>query len=442
MSTTSPGSPSPIAAARDGHDFVADAFRRWAIGAVVRAGFDLDRAADDTESADADGDDDRVIIEVPDTTIALQSLARFVRHESAAQVVAITGSAGKTTTKEAIAELLSGHHRVIRNKGNLNNHLGLPLSLLELRRGADIAVMELGMSHAGEIRLLVDIADPEVRVWTNVGDAHLGHFESQASMAEAKGEILAAASANDVLVANADDLLVMARARAFAGRLVTFGMASDADVRAESLYDAGLAGTRFTLRWKDESIELRIPLLGMGNVSNVLAAAAVALPLGVGLPEIAERASRLQPAPHRGAVLRLPGGVTVIDDSYNSSPAALKRALDVLAREPSARRRAAVLGEMLELGDHSVRLHQECGRAVAAANPDRLVVVGDAPARALADAAIGSGMPAERVTWTASSAAAADVMLPWLEAGDLVLVKGSRGIRTDTIVDRISQEFS
>ena len=431
-----------IVAARDGHEFVADAFGRGALGAVVKSGLESRRLLAELESDEQADAADRVLIEVADTTAALQSLAQFVRLESAAKVVAITGSAGKTTTKEAIAELISGRYRVIRNKGNLNNHLGLPLSLLELRRGAEVAAMELGMSHAGEIRLLVDIADPDIRVWTNVGDAHLGHFESPAAIAAAKGEILEAAAPTDVLIANADDSLVMERAPSFAGRVVTFGLSATADVRADALYNAGLAGTRFELRWKKQSVELRIPLLGMANVSNVLAAAAVAIELGVGLREIADRAAALTPAPHRGAVLRLPRGVTVIDDSYNSSPAALKRALEILGAERGATRRAAVLGEMLELGDHAIRLHEECGRSAAAADLDRLVVVGDAAARALAEAATASGMPADRVTWTASSAAAVDVILPWLEPGDLVLVKGSRGIRTDAVVDRICEEFS
>jgi UDP-N-acetylmuramoyl-tripeptide--D-alanyl-D-alanine ligase len=177
-------------------------------------------------------------------------------------------------------------------------------------------------------------------------------------------------------------------------------------------------------------------------VSNLLAAAAVATHLDIDLSEIADRASRLRPAPHRGAVLHLARGITVIDDSYNSSPAALKRALEVVAHEGRAGRKAAVLGEMLELGEHAWRLHRECGAAAASARLDRLVAVGGAPAKAMAEAAIAGGMAAEAVTWTASSAAAADVILPWLTDGDLVLVKGSRGIRTDTIVARITEEFS
>src|SRR5687768_3225157 len=171
-----------IVAARDGHDFVRTAIEKRAAGAVVSHGFH--RTLDPAARGDA------LFIEVADTTSALQDLAKFVRRQAAARLIAITGSAGKTTTKETIAELLSGNFRVTKNRGNLNNHLGLPLSLLELRHGADVAVMELGMSHAGEIRVLVAIAEPEVRVWINVGDAHLGHFESKHAVADAKAEIL------------------------------------------------------------------------------------------------------------------------------------------------------------------------------------------------------------------------------------------------------------
>jgi len=422
-----------IVAARDGHEFVRTAIERGGAGAVVSHGFN--RGAEVARG-------DALIIDVPDTTSALQDLGRFVRRQVGAKVVAITGSAGKTTTKETMADLLSGAYRVTKNRGNLNNHLGLPLSLLELRHGADIAVMELGMNHAGEIRLLVHIAEPEMRVWTNVGDAHLGHFASPHAIAEAKSEILEAAHSTDVLVCNADDPLIMERVRSFAGRTVTFGTAVTADVRADAVEDLGLDGTRFRLRTAAGGIDVTTPLLGRGNLSNLLAAAAVANELGIGLEQIATRAAQLKAVSHRGEVLRLPKGVTLVDDSYNSSPTALARALEVVGGERRVRRKAAVLGEMLELGDHSMRLHEECGRAAAAAGLDRLIVIGGDPAKALAQAAVHAGMPRDAVTWTTSSGAASDLILPWLDAGDLVLVKGSRGIRTDTVVDRITTEFS
>ncbi len=423
-----------IVAARDGHEFVEAAIEKGAAGAVVHtsvAGPAFRRAGNGP-----------VIIQVADTTTALQDLGRFVRRQSGARVVAITGSAGKTTTKETIAEFLSGNFRVAKNQGNLNNHLGLPLSLLELRHGADVAVMELGMNHAGEIRLLVSMAKPEVRVWTNVGDAHLGYFESREAIADAKAEILEDADHDDLLICNADDPLVMARVGSFGGRRITFGLAADADIRGEGVEDLGLDGTRLLVRTPQGVIETHTPLLGRGNVSNLLAAVAVAIHFGVPLDQIAVRAGRLRPAAHRGVVLRLPKGVTVVDDSYNSSPTALQRALEVLAREARAARKAAVLGEMLELGEHTLGLHRTCGAAAAAAGLDRLVAVGGDAAQALAEAAVHAGMPDPAVTWTASSSAASDVIVPWLASGDLVLVKGSRGIGTDAVVKRIAEEFS
>lgn len=413
-----------IVAARDGHDFVDDAFARGASAAVIERG----------RVAPGRG----VVIEVDDTTRALQALGRHVRRVSGAKVIAITGSAGKTTTKETIADFLSTHYEVVKNRGNLNNHLGLPLSLLELRHGADVAVMELGMNHAGEIRVLVDIAEPEVRVWTNVGDAHLGHFRSQDEIASAKAEILERASATDLLVCNADDRRVMAHAARFAGRKVTFGTGADAAVGADRVEDLGIDGMRARVRTAAAAADFRIPLLGVGNLMNVLAAAAVATVLGVALDEIAARAARLKAANHRGAVLRLARGITVVDDSYNSSPSALQQALDVVAHERRATRKAAVLGEMLELGEHAERLHEDCGRRAAAAGLSRLIAVGGSAARRLAEAAVAAGMDAATVAWTPTSDAAAALITDWLAAGDLVLVKGSRGIKTDLVVDRIA----
>lgn len=418
-----------IVAARDGHDFLGAAFKRPAAGVVVSRPIAV---PDEAES---------FVIEAGDTTRGLQDLARFVRKKSGARVVAITGSAGKTTTKDAIAELLSARYRVVKNRGNLNNHLGLPLSLLELRHGADVAVMELGMNHAGEIRTLVNVATPEVRVWTNAGEAHIGHFGSADAIADAKAEILEAASSDDVLIANADDPRVMARVPAFAGRRVTFGLAEGADVRAVDVEDLGLAGSRARLVTSQGESEIHVPLLGRGHLSNVLAAAAVALEMGVGLDHVVSTTASLQPSARRGAVLRLPKGITVIDDSYNSSPSALKRALDVLAHTWAARR-IAVVGEMLELGDLSTELHEDCGRVAAGSALTRLVTIGGAAARALGDAAIKAGMPSSMVSHFDSSDEAARALPSQLASGDVVLVKGSRGTRTDVVVEQLTVVFS
>jgi UDP-N-acetylmuramoyl-tripeptide--D-alanyl-D-alanine ligase len=417
-----------IVAARDGHDFVAAASKRRAAGVVV------------SKPVTVGDDSDAFVVEVQDTTRALQDLARYVRRESGAKVVAITGSAGKTTTKDTIAEFLGGKYRVVKNTGNLNNHLGLPLSLLELRHGADVAVMELGMNHAGEIRTLVGVATPEVRVWTNVGEAHIGHFGSTAAIADAKGEILEAADAGTLLIANADDPLVMQRVGQFAGRVVTFGTSDGATVRGVDVEDLGLDGSRARLVTPAGERSLSVPLLGRGHLMNVLCGAATALEMGVDLDAIVDAAAHLKPSSKRGAVLKLPKGVTVIDDSYNSSPSALRRSLEVIARSWAARR-IAVLGEMLELGDLSRALHQECGRAAADSRLWRLVTVGGEPARALGEAAIEAGMKRDAVLHFDTSSEAAAAVTPWLTSGDVVLVKGSRGTRTDLVVERLTAVF-
>ena len=412
----------------DGHQFVGSAVAAGAAAVVV----------DDPHVTTAAA----IVVRVPDTTRALQAIARHVRRASGSKVVAITGSAGKTTTKEICAELLSARYRVFRNKGNLNNHIGLPLSLLELRNTPEIAVVELGMNHPGEIRTLVDIAEPDVRVWTNVGDAHIGFFESADAIADAKAEILEHASAAHVLVANAGDARVMARAGRFRGRLVTFGVDTPSDVRATNIDLAGIDGVRADVATPAGAFRLQAPLLGLGNLANILAAIAVALTFEVTLPAIQNRIATLRPAYHRGELLRLPGGLTLIDDSYNSSPSALKRSLEVVGAARGSARKAAVLGEMLELGEHTSSLHADCGRAAQAAGLDLLVAVGGDPARVLGDAAIAAGMAPSTVIVVGDRAAAEAEALARLRPGDLVLVKGSRGIGLDAVVERLKAEFA
>jgi UDP-N-acetylmuramoyl-tripeptide--D-alanyl-D-alanine ligase len=417
-----------IAAARDGHDFVEAALRRRAAGVVVSRPLALPDAGE------------AFVIEVADTTRALQDLARWVRQQSQAIVVAITGSAGKTTTKDVVAELVGTTRKVVKNQGNWNNHLGLPLSLLELRHGADVAVMELGMNHAGEIRVLVDVATPEVRVWTNVGEAHIGHFGSADGIADAKAEILDGAGPGTLLIANADDARITARRARFPGRQVTFGTTGGADVRAVDIEDLGIAGTRTRVVTVAGERQLQVPLLGRGHLMNVLAAAATALELGVDLDRIVEGVRHLKPSARRGAVLTLAQGVTVIDDSYNSSPSALERSLAVLASTGAARR-VAVLGEMLELGDLAMPLHRECGRTAAASRLSRLVTIGGDAARTLGEAAVEAGMPSAAVSHFHLSADAATAIDGLVAAGDVVLVKGSRGTRTDVVVERLMAVF-
>ena len=407
----------------DGHGFVGAARAAGAIGALVDTSYGGERWG--------------ALVQVRDTTEGLQRLAHAVRRASGARVVAITGSAGKTTTKDATAALLATTCRVVKNHGNLNNHIGLPLSLLQLRTNPDVAVMELGMNHAGEISRLVAIAEPDARVWTNVGDAHLGFFASVDAIADAKAEILEGADAGTCLVCNADDPRVMARAAGFTGRTVTFGLAPSATVRAVDIDDRGVAGTRARVLTPAGESTIETSLIGRGNLQNLLAAIATALEFGVPLARVPGVVAGLVAADHRGVVHRLPSGVTVIDDSYNSSPSAVRLALETVAGDAHARRRIAVLGEMLELGDQAPAMHDACGRAAAAARLDRLVTVGGVPALAMASAAVAAGLPASAVDHVASSAEAAALLEGNLQDGDLVLVKGSRGIGTDLVVSRL-----
>jgi UDP-N-acetylmuramoyl-tripeptide--D-alanyl-D-alanine ligase len=376
-------------------------------------------------------------IVVPDTLTALQTLGHEVRMRSGASVVAITGSAGKTTTKEITADFLSARYVVYRNHGNFNNHIGLPLSLIELRTSPEIAVVELGMNRAGEIRTLVGLAEPDVRVWTNVGDAHIGYFGSREAIADAKAEILEQITNKTVIVANADDPLVMAHVSRMPARTITFGERAGAGVRAVSIEDRGIDGTVADVDSASGRLRLAVPLPGRAPLMNVLAATAVALEFGVPTASIEARTAALQAVTRRGQVTTLADGTRVIDDSYNASPVAVQAMLSALAATPGNPRRIAALGEMLELGDSARALHAACGAAAAGAGVDALLVVGGTDADGLADGAIAAGLDARRVHRFATSAEAANAIDAIVRPGDLVLVKGSHGTRMDVIADHL-----
>jgi UDP-N-acetylmuramoyl-tripeptide--D-alanyl-D-alanine ligase len=407
----------------DGHAFVGDAVARGAAGVLVSE-----------PVAPIAGVS---VIVAGDTLDALQRLGHEVRRQSGVRLVAITGSAGKTTTKEITATLLGERHRVFRSAGNLNNHIGLPLSLTGLADGFDAAVVELGMNHAGEIRALVAMAEPDVRVWTNVGDAHIGFFGSREAIADAKAEILEGATRDALLVANADDGLVMDRVVRWRGRILTFGERRGADVRAVRVVDHGFDGTTADLDTPAGPFSASVPLPGRAQLSNALAAVAVAIDFGIEPDAIVRRLAGLRAVARRGATTRLANGARLVDDSYNASPAAVQAMLAALAATQGTGRRLAVLGEMLELGDQGRRLHEACGRAAAAAGVSDLVVVGGALADDMAAGARAAGMADEHVHRFAESGEAVDRVAALLGPGDVLLVKGSRLTRTDVIVDRI-----
>jgi len=406
----------------DGHDFVEQALGRGAIAAVVRK----DQLARCSSSAG--------LLAVDDTLVALQTLATAVRKIWGKTAIGVTGSMGKTTTKEAMGHLLAIKYRVHRTKGNFNNHFGLPLGLLTLEPEYDLAVVEMGMSHSGEIAALARIALPNQAVVTNIAPVHLESFDSIAGIARAKYELIEALPHGGTAVLNADDEYVCQFGRDFKGKVVMFGFKPTADVRAENIEVLGAEGTRFDLVSREIRQPVQSPLLGKHNVYNVLAAAAIALEHGITPSEIAGALPSLQAADKRGQVVQV-GNITVLYDCYNSSPKALMAAVDTLAAMP-ARRRIVVAGEMLELGSTAEQLHRECGRDMAGRSLDFLLGVRGL-AEAMVEAAGEAGMKTEFV---ATPEEAGEWLARETRNGDVVLLKASRGVRLEKALDMWQQK--
>jgi UDP-N-acetylmuramoyl-tripeptide--D-alanyl-D-alanine ligase len=406
----------------DGHRFVADALARGAGAAVVNRG----RSVGSTATG--------AVIEVEDTFRALHDLARFVRGRRVPEkLVGITGSAGKTTTKELLGAILAARFKVSWTPGNLNNLYGFPLSLLNVPDGTEWMVAEMGMSTPGELRQLSLLGRPDAAVFTVVRPVHLEFFGTVQAIAEAKSEILAGLSPEGFVVANADDPEVTRIAKRHGARIVWYGINSpDADVRARDLrQEIGSIGSRFVLEAGGQSQEVRLPLHGLYNVENCLAAAACAWALGLSLEEIAAAVATVKPAAMRGVVHQA-GGFTLVDDSYNSNPDAVGKALES-AGTLAGTRRVAVLGDMRELGPEAPRFHREAGEHAARLGFSPVIAVGEL-SRELAAGARAAG--AESV-WLPDAAAAADWAAGELRQGDVVLVKASRGMGLDRVVKRL-----
>jgi UDP-N-acetylmuramoyl-tripeptide--D-alanyl-D-alanine ligase len=401
----------------DGHDFVAQALDRGALAAVVR-GEQRSRYPRHYP-----------LLAVNDTLVALQSLATAVRRVWAKPLIGVTGSAGKTTTKEAIAQVLSARWRVLKSEGNFNNHFGLPLMLLKLEAEHDMAVIEMGMSHAGEIRALAKIAQPEIGVVTNVAPVHLEFFESIAGIARAKYELIESLPTNGMAVLNADDEYVSQFGRDFKGKVATYGAKSTADVRAENVRSLGLQGSEFEVVIGRTRERVRLPLVGEHNVLNALAAIAVALDRGMTLSEAIAALATLAPADKRGEVLQL-GNITVVNDCYNSNPKALSAMIDALAAMP-AKRRIVVAGEMLELGPAGEEMHCAAGKHAARKKID--VVLG---VRGLAQSMVeGAARAGIRAEFVPTPEQAGEWLAREARDGDVILLKASRGVKLEKALD-------
>lgn len=418
----------------DGHDFILGALERGALGAVVS----LARVATLPDA----------VLEVPlliveDPLQALQSLAAHVRRHWGGRVVAVTGSAGKTSTKDAIAAALAAKFNVLKSQGNLNNGFGLPLQLLRLEREHEFAVMEMGMNHLGEIAQLARIAAPDWGVVTNVGAAHIENFDDgQGGIARAKYELVEALPASGVAFLNCDDRYVGQFGRDFAGKAVYFGAGPCADPQITAIREGDCL--QVDVLSEGESATLNLPLLGRHNASNAVAALAVAREAGVPMDAAIHALESLRPGDKRGEVIGLAGrwaGATILNDSYNSNPEALQSMIQALAARPIALpggRRILVAGEMLELGDYAPALHAACGKAAAEAGID--VVIGvRGNAIYLVQAATDAAMPGVAALFLPDAESAGQWLAENLKAGDVALLKGSRGVRLERAIEALKE---
>ncbi|HEV8482017.1 MAG TPA: UDP-N-acetylmuramoyl-tripeptide--D-alanyl-D-alanine ligase [Blastocatellia bacterium] len=418
----------------DGHQFVGDALAGGALAAVVSREWNAVAALAE-----------RKLIRVGDTLSALQLLAASVVKSWRGRLIAITGSMGKTTTKDLTAALLAPGGRVIKTVGNLNNAYGLPLSILKMESGGsrasevEFGVFEMGMNHRGELAALASIAPPDLAVVTNVAPVHLEYFSSVDEIAAAKSELVRGVKPGGAAVLNVDDERV-ARMKGLRNDLEvrTFGIERNADVMALALKAEGVAVTRFQLVTPRGSVDAKLQLGGRHNVYNALASAAVADLCDIPLDQIADALASFSVPKMRGEVHEFKEGFTVIDDSYNSNPQALVEMIAHISGATGYQRKIVVAGEMLELGAAGPRLHREAGRSVASQGVDLLIGVRGL-ARELVESARQSGLTAECALYCETPEEAAEVLKREARPGDLILVKGSRGVKTDIVVERMKQ---
>jgi UDP-N-acetylmuramoyl-tripeptide--D-alanyl-D-alanine ligase len=423
----------------DGHRFIADAFDRGAVAAVV------EKATTSPLRAGPDGEEiESRLIRVADTLGALQSLACDVIKSWGGCEIAITGSSGKTTTKELTAAIVAGRGRTLKTSGNLNNEYGLPLSVLamesDMHHAADFeyAVLEMGMNHMGEIARLVGIAPPLIGVVTNVSAVHLEFFSSEDEIAEAKSELIRGIRPGGWAVLNADDERVL-RMKELRDdiRIRTFGVEGNADVTSRDVQSDGVAGQAFTLVTPSGETRVGLPLMGIHNVYNALAAAAVADLCGVPIDQIGATLGQASTSKMRGEVIRFRQGFTLIDDSYNSNPAALLAQFFALS---GSGRRIVVAGEMLELGPRGPWFHHNAGQVMGTDHVDMVIGVRGL-ARHIVEGARQAGLAEDRAIFVEEPEEAAGTLAGFLRTGDLVLVKGSRGVGMERLVAKLKQAF-
>jgi UDP-N-acetylmuramoyl-tripeptide--D-alanyl-D-alanine ligase len=416
----------------DGHDHVAAALECGAMAAVV---------AEPLLSRYPGWLQDRCLT-VPDTLEALHRLARAVRKEWGKKICGITGSVGKTTTKEIVAALLGSKLRVLKSEGNFNNEFGLPLTLFRLEETDDVAVLEMGMSFPGELKRLAAIALPDVAIETRVSPAHLLNFASVDQIALAKRELIEGLQgSNSVAVLNADDARVAAMAEAAPGRVIFFGVDKPAEFAAEEIEDRGALGSSFTLVHRARRTRMELPLPGRHVVWNALAAIAAASVWNIGATEAQGVLRGLHTPSMRGELIRFTSGFALINDSYNSSPAALQAMINLLGATPGYRRRILAAGEMRELGPSSQGLHREAGEHAAKTGKVDFVIGVQGDAEQIVEGAVAVGVPRSQTKFFTTPAQAADFLAEFVQPDDLLLVKGSRSVKMERIVEALLGRF-
>lgn len=407
----------------DGHDYIDRAGNRGAAVAVVE------------REPGAEIETPPALLLVDDALVALQRCGEWARKRlNSTRWIAVTGSNGKTTTKELIAEGLAASHRVYRTPGNFNNQLGLPLSVLRCPEDSEYAAIELGMSAAGEIAWLAGVTDPDVALLTNVRAAHLEFFGSLDDIAAAKGELFAVMRDDATAVVNLDDAHVRVQAARHAGKRVTFGQHPAADLRMEDLQNCFLPGVSMSFRYQDRTRKMQMKMGGAHSAFNALAALAAIVAAGGKLDEAAAKMEQVEAGAGRGKIHQLRREIIVVDDSYNSSPAALASLLETLRLSEAAGRKVLVMGDMLELGRVEGALHREAGKRAATAGVEMLVAVGTLT-RSAAETARRAGVP--EVHHHTDSKKAAESLEEFLKDGDLIVIKGSRGMRMERVVEAL-----
>jgi UDP-N-acetylmuramoyl-tripeptide--D-alanyl-D-alanine ligase len=431
----------------DGHQFLAQAFQKGAAGAVVEE--DL-KSSPGTPSLDASQahspspigrGGEGAMIRVHSTLEALQALARDVRRRWGMTIIGVTGSAGKTTTKEMIAAVLGKKFTVLRSVGNLNNEFGLPLCLLRAERYQNIGVLEMGMSAKGELRKLASIAEPNEGIVTNVNPVHLEFFKSVDEIAEAKAELIQGLHDPKVAYLNNDDSRVRAMSRNFSGKVVTYGVKSAAAFGVQQIQDLGLEGTAFTVHHDRRDVNFVLPLLGQHNVANAVSSVAVGITHEIAWEQIREALSEMKPEKMRGQVIKFREGFAAIDDSYNSNPRALSEMIRFLGKLKGYQRKILVAGEMLELGPDGPELHRNCGREAARARLELIVAV-QGQATEILEGALESGMDRSRLKFARDAVQAGDLLARTIKKGDVVLIKGSRGVKLEQTLNTLRAAFS